>query len=67
MKHYERTKLEKIGIKEKEDSQFKGSENIFKKVIEESFPNLKKLMAKNAQEAYRTPNIWDQKIKSSHQ
>jgi hypothetical protein len=31
-----------IGIEESEDSQLKGSLNIFNKIIEENFPNLKK-------------------------
>ena len=34
--------------------------------MEENFPNLKKEMAINVQEAYRTPNRLDQKRKSSH-
>ena len=37
-----------------------------KKIIEETLPNLKKEMAIKVQEAYRTPNKWDQKRKSSH-
>jgi hypothetical protein len=31
-----------IGIKESEDSQLKGPVNIFNKIIEENFPNLRK-------------------------
>ena len=31
-----------IGVDENEDFQFKGRENIFKKIIEENFPYLKK-------------------------
>jgi hypothetical protein len=50
---------------ENEDSQFKGPENVFNKIIEENFPNLKKEMDIKVQEAYRTPNKWDQKRKSS--
>jgi hypothetical protein len=34
----------------------KGSANIFNKIIEENFTNLKKEMPMNIQEAYRTPN-----------
>jgi len=34
-----------IGMEEGEDSQIKGPENIFNKMIEENFPNLKKEMA----------------------
>jgi hypothetical protein len=55
-----------IGIEAGEDSQFKCTENIFNKIIEENFPNLKKEMAINIQEVYRTPNRLDQKRKSSH-
>jgi hypothetical protein len=54
-----------IGIKESEDSQLKGPVNIFNKIIEENFPNLKKEMPINIQEAYRTPNRLDQKKKTS--
>jgi hypothetical protein len=36
-----------IGVDENEDSQFKGSANIFNKIIEENFPNLKKEMPMN--------------------
>jgi hypothetical protein len=43
----------------------KGSVNIFNKIIEENFPNLKKEMPTNIQEAYRTPNRLDQKRNSS--
>ena len=42
-----RTKLRIIGMEESEDSQLKGPENIFKKIIEENFPNLNQEMAKN--------------------
>ena len=45
-----------IRIQENKDSQFEGSENVFNKIIEENFPNLKKEMAVKVQEAYRTPN-----------
>ena len=60
-----RPNLRIIGIEENEDSQLKGPENVFNKIIEENFPNLKKEMAIKVQEAYRTPNKWDQKRKSS--
>ena len=39
--------------------------NIFNKIIEENFPNLKKEMPMNIKEAYRTPNRLDQKRNSS--
>jgi hypothetical protein len=54
-----------IGIDEKEDFQLKGPLNIFNKIIEENFPNLKKEMLMSIQEAYRTPNRLDQKRNSS--
>jgi hypothetical protein len=38
---------------------------MFNKMIEENFPNLKKEMPRNIQEAYRTPNRLDQKRNSS--
>ena len=50
-----------IEVDENEDFQLKGSANIFNKIIEENFPNLKKEIPINIQEAYRTPNRWDQK------
>ena len=55
-----------IGIQESKDFQLKGPVNIFNKIIEENFPNLKKEMPMNIQEAYRTPNRLDQKRNSSH-
>ena len=61
-----RPNLRIIGIGNK-DSQLKEPENVFNKIIEENIPNLKKEMAIKVQEAYRTPNKWDQKkIFSSH-
>ena len=61
-----RPNLRIIGIEESEDSQVKGPVNIFNKIIEENFPNLKKEMSMNIQEAYRTPSRLDQKRNSSH-
>jgi uncharacterized coiled-coil protein SlyX len=60
-----RPNLRIIGIDENEDFQLKGPVNIFNKIIEENFPNLKKEMPMNIQEAYRTPNRLDQKRNSS--
>ena len=60
-----KTNLRKIGIDENEDFQLKGPLNIFNKIIEENFPNLKKEMPMNIQKAYRTPNGLDQKRNSS--
>ena len=54
-----------IGVDENEDFQLKGPANIFNKIIEENFPNLKKEMPMNIQEAYRTPDSLDQKRNSS--
>ena len=61
-----RPKLQIIGVDENEDFQLKGLVNIFNKIIEENFPNLKKEMPMNIQESYRTPNRLDQKRNSSH-
>jgi hypothetical protein len=57
--------LRKIGIEESKDSQLKGTVNIFNKIVEENFPNLKKEMPINIQEAHRTPHRLDQKRNSS--
>ena len=48
------------------ESQLHGPENIFSKHIEENFPNLKKEMPTNLQEAYRTPIRLYKKRKFSH-
>ena len=61
-----RPRLRKIDINENEKFQLKWSVNIFNKIIEENFPNLKKEMPMNIQEAYRTPNRLDKKTNSSH-
>jgi hypothetical protein len=45
--HMRRQNLRIIGIEESEDSQLKGPVNIFNKIIEEDFPNLKKVMPIN--------------------
>jgi hypothetical protein len=44
-----------MGI-EGEDVQAKRIHNIFNKIITENFPNLKKVMSIQIQEASRTPN-----------
>jgi hypothetical protein len=54
-----------IAIEVSKDFQLKGSVNIFNKIIKENFPNLKKQMPMNIQEAYRIPNRLDQKRNSS--
>jgi hypothetical protein len=61
-----RPNLKIMGIEENEDSQLTGPVNIFNKIIEEKFPNLKKVMPINIQEAYTTPNRLDQKRNSSY-
>jgi hypothetical protein len=58
-------KLQIIGVDENEDSELKEPGNIFNKIIEENFQNLKKEMPMNIQEPYRTPNRLDQKRNSS--
>jgi hypothetical protein len=61
-----RPNLRIIGIDdENEDFQLKGPVSIFNKIIEENFPNLKKEMPMNIQEACRAPNRLDQKRNSS--
>lgn len=59
-----RPNLRIIGIEDSEDSQLKGPVNIFNRIIEENFPNLKKEMPMNIQEVYRTPNRLNQKRNS---
>ena len=59
-----RTNLRIIGIEESKYSQFKWPVNIFNK-IRANFPNLKKDMPMNIQEAYSIPNKLNQKINSS--
>jgi hypothetical protein len=60
-----RPNLRIIRIEKNKDSQLNGPENVFNKITEENFPNLKKEMAIKVQEAYRTLNKWNQKRKSS--
>jgi hypothetical protein len=60
-----RPNLQIKGVDENEDFQLKGPANIYNKIIEENFPNLKKEMSMNIQEAYRTLNRLDQKRNSS--
>jgi hypothetical protein len=60
-----RSNLKIICIEESQNSQLRGTVNIFNKIVEENFPNLRKEMPRNIQEAYRTPNRLDQKGNSS--
>jgi hypothetical protein len=55
-----------MDIEDNEYSQLKGPVNIFNRIIEENFPNLKKEMPMNIQEAYKTPNRLNQKRNFSH-
>jgi len=61
-----RSTLRTIGIDWSQYSELKGPVNIFHRTIEENFPNLRKVMPINTEEAYRTPNRLDQKINSSY-
>lgn len=58
--------LRKIQIEEREESQVKGTENIFNKTIEQKFPNLRKKMPIKVHEAYRISNILEQKRNFTH-
>jgi hypothetical protein len=60
-----RPNLQIIGMEESKDSQHREPVNIFNKIIEENFPNHKKEMHMNIQEAYRTQNRLEQKRNSS--
>jgi hypothetical protein len=53
-------KLQIIRADENEDFQLKRPANIFNKIIEENFPNLKKEVPITIQEAYRNPNRQNQ-------
>ena len=55
-----RPNLRIIGIGESENFQLKGPVNVFNKIMEENFSNLKNEMPMNIYEAYRTPNRLDQ-------
>jgi hypothetical protein len=55
-----RTNLRSILIKESEYSQLKGPANIFNKIIEENFPNIKKEMPINIQKSRQDIN-WTRK------
>ena len=56
-----RRNLRIIGVEDGKELQLKGSENMFNKIIEENFSNLKKDIPMKVQEAYRAPNRLDQK------
>jgi hypothetical protein len=54
-------KIVRIGGKE---TKYKSTENIFNKIIEENFPNLKQETPIKLQKVYRIPNRLDQKRNS---
>jgi hypothetical protein len=56
-----RPNLRIIGREENEESHVQDPENIFSKITEENFPNLKKEISTNIQETYRTPIKLEQK------
>jgi hypothetical protein len=56
-----RPNLKIIAKEEGNKTQLQGPENIFNKIIEKTFINLKKELSINIQEAYRTPIRLDQK------
>jgi predicted nucleic acid-binding Zn-ribbon protein len=55
-----RPNLQIMGVDENEDFQLKGPANVFNKIIE-NFPNLKKNMPMNIQEAYELQIDWNRK------
>ena len=55
-RHHEKSKSLIIGIEEGEETQAKGTENIFNKIIGENFPGLRKRCFLNMQKAYRIPH-----------
>jgi hypothetical protein len=60
-----KSKTKDNGIKTRKVSQPKGLVNIFSKIIEENFPNLKNEMPINIKEAYSIPSRLDPKRNSS--
>lgn len=58
-----RSNLQITGTLEGEETQVRGTKNIFNKIIEENFPNQKEMPIK-VQETYRAPNRRDQKRNS---
>jgi hypothetical protein len=55
-----KSNLRIIGIEEGKEVQAKGICNIVNKIISDNFPNLKKVLPIQVQEASRTPNRLDQ-------
>ena len=50
-----------IGIEENKEPQFKGTENICKKIIEENFPHLKNGMVINVKKPTKHQVDWNRK------
>lgn len=59
-----RSNLQIIDIEKEEETLIKIIENIFSKIMEENFPNIKKERPIKVHEAYRTPSIQEQKRNS---
>lgn len=62
----ERPNLRIMGMEEEKVTHLKGTENIFSKIIEENFLNLKKDTPVKVQEACRTTNRLDHKKSPYH-
>ena len=56
-----RPNLRIIGVDENEDFQLKGPANISNKIIEENFPNLKKVMPMNIKKPTELQIDWTRK------
>ena len=56
-----RPNLKIIGVDENEDFKLKGPANVFNKIVEDNFTNLKKEMPKNIQEATELQIDWTRK------
>jgi archaeosine-15-forming tRNA-guanine transglycosylase len=54
--YIKRPNLRIMVIKEREEAQAKGIDNIFNKIIIENFPNLEKFLSIQVQKASSTPN-----------
>jgi hypothetical protein len=55
-----RTNMRIMALEEGEKLKAKGIHNMFNKIVTENFPNVKKDLSMQVQEAFRTPNILDQ-------
>ena len=64
--HKEMTKLKDNRYQWQVSFSNLGTVNIFNKIIEEKFPNLKKELPMNIQVAYKTPNSLDHKRNFFH-